>query len=189
MSIGKNKGLWLGAGALGCFGMVMVAGFIVVGGVALYLMSPSPAPAPDVPVEPQGFAPDGGEAPVVDAEAQEDAELGDAPVSATVTLEGQVVDAASGQGVGGAYFFVLMPGKTFADLQGSGDPAGDGILHSAAVADGSGAYRISDVERGYTYTVVIAADGYQPQYLDHGLEINSRDPEVTRLTPVSLQRQ
>lgn len=178
MSIAKNKKLWLGAGALGCFGMVMVGGFILVGGIALYVMSSTPAPAaPTRPPEAHGYAPENGGAPAP------------APVSATVELAGQVVDAGTQQGIPGAYFLILMPGKTFADLQASGNPAQDGTLHSGAVSDGNGDFRVTGVERGYRYTVIAAADGYQPMHLDHGLEINDQDPEVTRLNPIPLSSQ
>lgn len=177
MSIAKNKKIWLGAGALGCLGMVMVGGFILVGGIALYAMSSTPAPAAPVrPPEGHGYAPDNGGQPGP----------APAPVSATVDLEGEVVDAATGQGIGGAYFVVMAPGRTFADFQASNDPAGDGLLEMAAVTDGSGAYRLSDLTRGHRYTVLVAAPGYLVQAFDHGLEITANDPDVTRMNPIAL---
>lgn len=177
MSIAKNKGLWLGAGALGCLGMVMVAGFIVVGGIALYAMSDGPTAAP---VQPQGYRPDdGGATPPVEEGA----------LSETVILEGQIVDAATGEAVPGGIFMLLTPGRTIADFYASGDPNGDGIIEMMSMADGEGWFRMNGVRRGYTYTMASGAPGYRDLSQDHGLVVDNAFAEAIRFDPIRLQRQ
>lgn len=191
MAISK-KAMWLGAGALGCFGMFFMV-LLIVGGIgAVAFLSKSDAPAQEPGQEQPARPAQNGDAPAQPA-AEPAAPADDQParntqVSESVALEGQVVDAATGQGISGAYFVVLTPGKTIADLQQSKDPQGDGILEAGAITDGSGNYQVKSLRRGYTYTVVAAADGYQTTYKDNGLEINGSDPETTRLQPIQLQK-
>lgn len=177
----KKVAIVAGVGALGCFGMIFVV-VLLVGGIAIVSSL-----EPD-PVQPQAYR----EQPV--GPGTENPGPGDdgqrtAPVSETVTLQGRLVDHETQQGIQGAYFILLTPGKTYADFQRSSDARGDGLLEAGAVTDGNGDFQISDVRRGYTYTIVAAAPGYQIGQMDHALEITPQDPEVTQLNPLALARE
>lgn len=179
----SKKLILAGVGVMGCVGMFLVVLLIGGGIIAVAAMDSDPAPVAEGPRAPT---------PGPDAPAEPDAPVEpeeEEAVSETVTLEGRIVDAATQQGIGGAYFVLLTPGKTYADFQASSDPRGDGILEVGAITDSDGNFRLSDVRRGYSYTIISAADGYEIGHADNALEINNGDPEVTRLNPISLPRE
>jgi hypothetical protein len=201
----KKFAVVAGLGALGCMGAAFVMLLIVGGLGALYVMQPDPAPqayrAGQQPAQrpaTQGGQPpatQGGQTPAAQGDDDAAAEGDDATeegsaaaVSESVTLTGRIVDAATQQGIEGAYFVLLMPGKTYADFQASGDPAGDGIIAGGVKTASDGGFQVQGVPRGNTFTVVAAAAGYQSAHRDNGLEINAQDPAETPLNPIQLTR-
>ena len=100
------------------------------------------------------------------------------PPSATVVLQGRIVDADSGAGIAGASVLILRPGST--------TPQSNVVAE--AQTDGNGAFRTTPpVPRGARYPVVIQARGYRT--VSGTVGITAEDPEVVVLRPVQLQAQ
>jgi Trypsin-like peptidase domain/Carboxypeptidase regulatory-like domain len=124
--------------------------------------APAPPPPGRTPVQtrPFGTSP---AAPAVPAR----------PPSASVVLQGRIVDADSGAGIAGASVLVLRPGATTTQSNVVAD----------AQTDGNGAFRTAPpVPRGATYPVVIQARGYRT--VSGTVGITAEDPEVVVLRPV-----
>jgi hypothetical protein len=101
-----------------------------------------------------------------------------------VTLKGQIVDADTQEGIPGAVVLLLKPGVSLNDL------TNDNLEENTAAygqADQDGYYITAPpVERGQTYTVVVAADGYQPGIFEDGLEIGDNDADLLDIDPIPL---
>ena len=110
------------------------------------------------------------------------------PLAGPVTIQGRVVDARTGAGIGGAVVIVLRPGVTSRQWQEArGTDGADDGMQSAAIADSAGAYEILGLQRGRSYTVMVTAERHDPAIFEGGLEITPTDPPVTRMQSVSLE--
>ena len=110
------------------------------------------------------------------------------PLAGPVTIQGRVVDARTGVGIGGAVVIVLRPGVTSRQWQESrGTEGADDAMQSAAIADSAGAYEIPGLQRGRSYTVMVTAEGHDPAIFEGGLEITPADPALTRMQSVPLE--
>jgi hypothetical protein len=172
----KKVAIVAGIGAMGCFGMIFVV-VLLVGGV-IAVASLDEQPVQEQPVQPGQ--------PAQPAQPGNEPAQPEEQVSHTVEIQGQIVDEATGQGIPGAIFVILNPGKTYDDLAQSDDPAGDGILYMAATADQEGRFRLDDLERGYTYVGIWGADGYNDRH--DQLEVNAEFPASAELTKLPLSR-
>jgi hypothetical protein len=104
-----------------------------------------------------------------------------------VTLSGYLVDADTGRPVSGAYFYVLAPGVTvsqFVRLQRQSQVAATGVTGR------DGYYRVSPpLARGYTYSAVIAAEGYTLIGEDNALPIDASTPDEVEMDDIELSRE
>jgi Zn-dependent metalloprotease len=90
-----------------------------------------------------------------------------------VYIQGQLVDADTGRGVGGAQLFVLKPGLSSGDAAADDSLTPDEVLTSG-VADESGFYRTkASVPRGQAYSVIVVASGYRPILSDGEVDIQA----------------
>jgi hypothetical protein len=106
-----------------------------------------------------------------------------------VAIRGTVVDAATGAGIASAIVIVLRPGVAPEEWARSrGAEATAALMEAAAVTDQGGAYQIANLARGAAYTVMVTAAGYEPAVFDAGLALTTRDPEVTAMGAVGLER-
>ncbi len=104
-----------------------------------------------------------------------------------VALSGRLVQAGTGDGVAGAYFIVLRPGVGLEEWDAaSGTDVGD-LMAAAVVSDSTGHYRVPALARGYDYTVMVAAEGYQPAVFDAGLTVEPDAPALKEMDPVELE--
>lgn len=108
-----------------------------------------------------------------------------------VTVSGQVVDASTQRGIPNAAVAIFKPGVTADDLdaaQTSDQIAA--LMAAAAFTDQSGNFQITQkLPRGYSYPVIITANGYSGRAFWSGLEVTSSDPDNIKLKPIELQRK
>ncbi len=100
-----------------------------------------------------------------------------------VTIEGQITDADTGQGIPGALFIVLQPGT---DPQQWMDSGSDAEIVIYAEADANGRYTVSGLQREVSYSVVVGLKGYQPKW-SSDFTIGADEPQVVTVD-VELQR-
>ncbi len=104
-----------------------------------------------------------------------------------VTLSGYIVDADTGRAVVGAYFVVLTPGVT---VQQFAQEQKDEQVSAIGISDKNGYYSIAPpLARGYTYSVLILAQGYQPIAEDDVLTVGENVPDSVELDPIAMVRQ
>lgn len=96
----------------------------------------------------------------------------------TVSVYGQVYDAATNNPISGAYVFVLTPGTTY-DEWAKADYA-DQYISTYLETDASGKYKITEIPRNTEFTLVFAAQGYYDASADN-LIANSSDPDSFEL--------
>ena len=103
------------------------------------------------------------------------------PSERLTTLQGRIIDAATGAGIQGAGVFVLRPGA-------SPESATKQDIIASAVTDGNGFFQVKPaVKAGAAYTVVIMASGYPP--VAGTFDIPAAAPDVLSVGTVQLQRQ
>ena len=108
------------------------------------------------------------------------------PQSQGILLTGQIVDADTQRGIPGAIMHILIPGMDDTDYDESEDI--DDILAAVGVADSSGNYKTAPgLARGYTYILIVGQKGYQRRVLE--LNLDAKDPDVTKLKPIALKKQ
>jgi serine protease Do len=79
-----------------------------------------------------------------------------------IQVSGQIVDNDTNRGIKGALFVVLNPGVTFKQFQAKNYP--DSMIFTSAETDSRGNFSLTDLlQRGESYEVLVAADGYQYQ--------------------------
>jgi serine protease Do len=79
-----------------------------------------------------------------------------------IQISGQIVDNDTNRGIKGALFVVLNPGVTFKQFKAKNYP--DSMIFTSAQADSHGNFSLPDLlQRGESYEVLVAADGYQYQ--------------------------
>lgn len=110
-----------------------------------------------------------------------------APAAGPVALSGRLVRAGSAEGVAGAYFIVLRPGVGLEEWEAaSGTEVGE-LMAAAVLSDSTGRYQVPALSRGYDYTVMIAAEGYQPAVFEAGLTVEPDAPSLKEMDPVELE--
>lgn len=108
-----------------------------------------------------------------------------APAAMQVRVVGQVLDAATGRGIDGAYCYVLMPGMTWATSTGDADKD----LYAYAVTDANGYFEFNRaLTRGAKYSVGFSnkAKGFR-EITHDGIMVPSSGAEPIQLT-VKLDR-
>jgi hypothetical protein len=106
------------------------------------------------------------------------------PDQTGVTLKGQIVDADTQEGIPGAILLILKPGVNLNDLTQENLEE-----NTAAVgqADQDGFYITAPgIDRGQTYSVIVAADGYQAGIYEDALTINEDDADLLEVDPIPL---
>jgi len=107
--------------------------------------------------------------------------------SAGVSIAGLLLDADTGDAIVGGYVILLQPGVTvrqFArdqeeeQVAAIGESDRDGFFVTAP-----------PVPRGYTYGVVVLAEGYEPLAEDDALPIERGDPDMVELDAIWLVRE
>ena len=96
----------------------------------------------------------------------------------TISVYGQVYDAATNNPISGAYVFVLTPGTTY-DEWADAD-YGDSYINTYLETDASGKYKITGIPRNTEFTLVFAAQGYYDASADN-LIADSSDPSSFEL--------
>jgi serine protease Do len=101
-------------------------------------------------------------------------------------ISGQVVDQASGQGIGNALVIVLKPGisvQQFAAVQSK-----DMAVTSVRSA-GDGSFTLpQQLPKGQAYSLVVVAQGFADLAVDGALRIGPDAPENARISPIPLTR-
>lgn len=104
-----------------------------------------------------------------------------------VVLKGRIVDADTQSGVAGSVIVVLKPGTTLDDWDNS---KGDELAAAIGVADSDGYYLTSPgLDRGQTYTVIVAGQNYERRAFEDGLELATDDPSLIELDDLAIQKQ
>lgn len=181
--------MWAGAGIVGCFGMIFILVVIVLGFVALSYLNQGPdlegQPLPQpTGVDPQEFPEAGGAPPGAPAPSP----VPDATGTGTLAIEGSILDARSQRGIPDALIVLLVPGVRPLEFVQAADYEKDALVASQAQTDTRGSYRVEGVARGYTYSVLIGAEGYMPMAFEDGFIAEMEDPPVRRMQPVHLKR-
>lgn len=115
-----------------------------------------------------------------------DAVAADSARADGVAIAGRVIGGPTGEPVEGAYVVVLGPEVTLARWEDASGPESEALMEAATVTDDAGAYEILDLAPGRRYTLIVAAEGYEPAVFDHGLSIRDDDPPVVRPEAVRL---
>ncbi len=107
--------------------------------------------------------------------------------SAGVTLAGLLLDADTADAVTGGFIIILQPGVTvrqFARQQL------DEQVAAVGESDRDGFYVTEPpLPRGYTYSVLVLAEGYEPLAEDDALPIERSDPDMVELDPIWLVQE
>lgn len=109
--------------------------------------------------------------------------------SGGVAVAGRVVGGEIAEPVVGAYVVVLSPEVTLMEWEAASGSESEALMEAATVTDADGEYEILDLPRGGEYTLIVAAEGYEPAVFDHGLTIREDDPPVVRPETVRLDRR
>ena len=96
----------------------------------------------------------------------------------TISVYGQVYDAATNNPISGAYVFVLTSGTTYDEWENS-DYA-DKYIETYLQTDSNGKYKVTDISRNKEFTLVFAAQGYYDASADNMIA-NSSDPDSFEL--------
>jgi len=104
-----------------------------------------------------------------------------------VTLSGYLVDADTGKGIANGYVLLLKLGIRVAQVQQNK------LTEQVAAigqTDRTGYFRTSPpLARGFTYSAIALAEGYETIAEDDALTIELTDPDETELDPISMVRQ
>jgi S1-C subfamily serine protease len=102
------------------------------------------------------------------------------PAGVTATL----VDAETGDPIEEGVIIVLKPGISLAEF----DPENEDHYLTGGISDDDGHVElINPIERDQPYTVIIAAEGYEPIVLEDEVLAAGDDPEVVDLGEIELQ--
>ncbi len=109
------------------------------------------------------------------------------PNSEGVTLQGQIVDADTGDGVPNAAILILKPGTSLDDITQNNLQS---LTIAAGITDGGGFYITAPpIPAGDTYTVVVLADGYQARGFEGGLEISANSPDLLNVDAIPISKR
>jgi hypothetical protein len=95
-----------------------------------------------------------------------------------VVIEGQIVDARSGEGVPGARFAVLKPPVTWGSYRGQADQV---LIVVVTGKDGRFALRSAQIAVGQAYSIGWGKDGYKDGLKDNFVVTGPRTRLVLRL--------
>jgi len=103
-----------------------------------------------------------------------------------IQISGQIVDNDTNRGIKGAFFVVLNPGVTFKQFKSKNYP--DSMIFTSAQADSHGNFTLPDLlERGVTYNILVAAEGYSAQVFED-VGFNDKDTADQQFT-IPLTKQ
>jgi S1-C subfamily serine protease len=110
----------------------------------------------------------------------------DEPVEGGVIVRGRFVSADTSDPIRGATIVVLDPGVTIEEWADADfDPE---LAYTFAQSDGLGDFQLQHtVERGQGYSVVLAADGYEPQGGDDVVFADEESPEGVAIGTIELE--
>jgi serine protease Do len=103
-----------------------------------------------------------------------------------VTVSGTIIDADTGDPIEGAIFVVLKPGVGVREFMKEQDVE---MLAAAGQTDRNGQYVLEPpLPRGETYSVLVAAEGYDLLSAEDELNIEDSTPSQVELDPIELSR-
>jgi serine protease Do len=103
-----------------------------------------------------------------------------------VVLTGQIVDADTQRGISGAIIQFLEPGVTVDDYDEADDV--DELIAASATTNSTGNFQTAPaLPRGETYVIIVGQKGYQRRELE--LELDTNDPDVTKLKAIALKKK
>jgi hypothetical protein len=109
------------------------------------------------------------------------------PPDEGVTLKGRIVDVDTEEGVAGGVFVVLKPGTSLEEFDNS---KGDELVAAIGVADEDGYYLTAPgLDRGETYTVIVAGRGYNRRVFEDALELTDEDPPLIEIDDIALEQR
>ena len=82
-----------------------------------------------------------------------------------IQIIGQIVDNDTNRGIKDAFFVVLNPGVTFKKFEAKN--YSDSLIFTSAQADSKGNFSLPDLlQRGVSYNILVAAEGYTAQVFE-----------------------
>jgi len=104
--------------------------------------------------------------------------------SAGVTIAGVLLDADTADAVAGGYVIILQPGVTVRQFARERK---EEQVAAIGESDHDGFFVTQPpLPRGYTYGVIVLAEGYEPLAEDDALPIEQSDPDMVELDPIRL---
>jgi hypothetical protein len=109
------------------------------------------------------------------------------PGTEGVTLQGQIVDADTEDGVPNAALLILEPGTQLDDITQDNLQS---LTIAAALTDSDGFYITAPpIPAGESYTVVVLANGYEARAFEDGLEISADSPDLINIDPIPISKR
>jgi hypothetical protein len=109
------------------------------------------------------------------------------PGTEGVTLQGQIVDADTEEGVPNAALLILEPGTQLDDITQDNLQS---LTIAAALTDSDGFYITAPpIPAGESYTVVVLANGYEARAFEDGLEISADSPDLINIDPIPISKR
>ena len=103
-----------------------------------------------------------------------------------IQVSGQIVDNDTQRGIKDAFFVVLNPGVTFKKFEA--ENYSDALIFTSAQADSKGNFSLPDLlQRGVSYNILVAAEGYQAQVFED-VGFKDDDPAEQEYTIPLTQR-
>lgn len=101
-------------------------------------------------------------------------------------LSGRVVDAGNDQGIGGALVVVLKPNASLREFL---EKRKERDVASSTETERDGRFVLPDqLAKNQSYSLVVAARGYEPLTVEHALRVGPDAPEKANIGDVHLQR-
>ena len=101
-------------------------------------------------------------------------------------VSGEIVDERTGRGIGGALVIVLKPR---ASLRRFLQTREESYVESSTETDSDGNFTLPDrLPKGQSYSLVVAARGYEPITVDGALRIGPTAPEHAEIGKIPMTR-
>lgn len=106
-----------------------------------------------------------------------------------VTITGTILAHSTQRPIQGAIIVFLYPGKTVDEFDNDDSDGKADTVFSYGVTNAQGQFTINTpLPRGYVYSAIVGAKGYQRIAEDDALEITEDDPDVIELDTLELDR-
>lgn len=106
-----------------------------------------------------------------------------------VLVTGTILDYSTRKPIQGAIIIFLYPGLTIEDFDNDTSDGKSQTVISYGVANAQGQFTTNaPLPRGYIYSALVGAKGYQRIAEDDALEIAEDDPDLIELNPIYLER-